>query len=124
MTLPEQQEIQNPAPGGHRVLFLIDRLLGTGGAEGVLHKMCRFLPMRGFHCSVATFLAGEGVEQQFSCPVRVLPIPRLYHPRHALAFARLLRAEQVAIVHTFFPASDLWGGLVARLSGCPILVSS
>ena len=117
-----------PVPGSHRVLYLIDRLQSVGGgAEGVLYKLCRFLPARGFRCSVATFGVGEGVEQQFPCPVRILPTPRIHHwtalPR-ALAFARLLRSEQVEIVHTFFPASDLWGGLVARLSGCPILVSS
>ncbi len=28
------------------------------------------------------------------------------------------------IVHTFFETSDIWGGLIARLSGCPVLISS
>jgi glycosyltransferase involved in cell wall biosynthesis len=114
-------------PVSHRVLYLIDRLLSTaGGAEGVLHKLCCFLPSRGFRCSIATFGAREGVEQQFPCPVRVL-LSRPYHWTslpHALAFARLLHSERIEIVHTFFPTSDLWGGVVARLSGCPILVSS
>jgi L-malate glycosyltransferase len=113
---------------GHRVLFLIDRLHSIeGGAEGAVHKLCRFLPVYGFQCSVATFWAGQGVERLFPCPVRVLALDRTYDwtaLQKAVAFGRLLRSERVEIVHTFFAASDLWGGLVARLSGCPILVSS
>jgi glycosyltransferase involved in cell wall biosynthesis len=112
----------------HRILYLIDRLHSTGGgAEGVIRKLCGVLPERGFSCSVATFWAGEGVEQQFPCPVHVFPIGSMYGRsalRYAIAFARLLRREHFDIVHTFFPASDIWGGTVARLAGCPVLVSS
>ena len=111
-----------------RVLFLIDRMHATtGGAEGAVHRLCQFLPERGFRCSVATFWAGEGLQQCFSCPVHVLPLSRIYDWnafQQALVFRRLLHSERVDIVHTFFPASDLWGGLVAKLSGCPVLVSS
>ena len=76
---------------------------------------------------VATFWAGEGVTQKFPCPVHIFPLTSMYG-RNALRcakdFALLLRSEQVKVVHTFFPASDLWGGMVARLSGCPIVISS
>lgn len=123
-----QQVAAPPVTGNHHVLFLIDRLHSVeGGAEGAVQKLCRVLPSRGFRCSVATFWAGAGVDQQFPCPVHIFPLSCIYNwtaLRHALTFARLLRSEQVEIVHTFFPASDLWGGMVARLSGCPILVSS
>jgi len=110
------------------VLFLIDRLHSTeGGAESALLKLCRFLPPCGFRCSVATFWAGDDVDRQFPCPVHVFRLSRTYDwtaLRRALAFARLLRSERVEILHTFFPASDLWGGVVAWASGCPILISS
>jgi len=125
---PHQKMGALPVTGSHRVLFLIDRLHSTeGGAEGAVQKLCRFLPAHGFRCSVATFWAGDGVAHQFPCPVQVIPLARMYDwtaLRHSLAFAGLLRSERVEIVHTFFPASDLWGGIIARLSGCPILVSS
>ncbi|HTT20943.1 MAG TPA: glycosyltransferase [Candidatus Sulfotelmatobacter sp.] len=111
-----------------RVLFLIDRLHSTeAGAEGAVQKLCRFLPDRGFRCSVATFWTGEAVEQRFPCAVRIFPLSRIYDwnaLQQALAFHRFLRSEKFDIVHTFFSASDLWGGLVAKLSGCPVLVSS
>ena len=110
------------------VLFLIDRLHCTeGGAEGMVHKLCRSLPAYGFRCMVATFWAGEGVTQKFPCPVHIVPLSSMYGRnslRCAREFASLLRKERVEIVHTFFPASDLWGGMVARLSGCPIVISS
>jgi len=111
-----------------KVLFLIDRLHCTeGGAEGAVHKLCRSLPAYGFRCIVATFFAGEGVVQKFPCPVHVIPLTSMYGMnalRCAKDFASLLRRERVKIVHTFFAASDLWGGVLARLSGCPIVISS
>jgi glycosyltransferase involved in cell wall biosynthesis len=123
-----EQVAASTVPDSHHVLFLIDRLHSTeGGAEGVVWKLCRFLPTRGFRCSVATFWAGAGVAQQFPCKVHIWPLRRTYDwtaLENAFAFGRLLRSERIQIVHTFFPASDLWGGVVARLSGCPILVSS
>jgi len=112
----------------HHVLFLIDRMHSTeGGAEGAIQKLCRFLPQHGFRCSVATFWAGDGVNESFPGTLHLLPLTKIYNwtaMKHAVAFSRLLRSQQVEIVHTIFPSSDLWGGLVARLSGCPILVSS
>ena len=124
----EDAMVRNIRRDHAHVLFLIDRLHSIeGGAECVVQKLCRFLPARGFQCSVATFWAGKGVDQQFNCPVHVFPLSRIYDwtaLRQALAFSRLLRCERVRIVHTFFPASDLWGGVVAKLSSCPILVSS
>jgi glycosyltransferase involved in cell wall biosynthesis len=112
----------------HHVLYLIDRMVSTGGgAEGALARLCKSLPGERYRCSVVTFFAGPEVSRQLPCPLYVLPL------RHtcswnglqmAIKLARLIRSEHVDIVHTFFPASDLWGGLVAKLSGCPILVSS
>jgi len=111
----------------HRVLYLIDKLYSVdAGAEGVVRKLCRLLPEHGFECSVATFGIGPGVEHQFSCPVRVLPFSKPYYwaaLRNASTFIQLLRSERVEIVHTFFPVSDIWGGVVAPPAGSPILVS-
>ncbi|HXJ89047.1 MAG TPA: glycosyltransferase [Candidatus Binatia bacterium] len=130
MTLSENQLGHEDRTIGRqlKVLFLIDRLHCTeGGAEGVVHKLCSSLPQYGFHCMVATFWAGEGVTQKFPCPVHIFPLTSIYR-RKALGcakdFASLLRRERVEILHTFFPASDLWGGMVARLSGCPVVISS
>ena len=127
ITLPQRPE-SSLGPGQHHVLYLIDRLQSTaGGAEGAVQKLCNFLPSDRYRCSVATLWAGDGVVEQFPCPVHVLPLRNMHGwtaLRYGLALSRLLRKERVEIVHTFFPTSDLWGGLIATLSGCPILVSS
>jgi glycosyltransferase involved in cell wall biosynthesis len=112
------------------VLFLIDVLYSThGGAEGVLWKMTRLLPPDRYRCSIATFAthADWVVADSFNCPVHLLPIRRTYDwqaLKAAVQLGRLIRSERVSIVHSFFTASDLLGGLVAKLSGCPILISS
>jgi glycosyltransferase involved in cell wall biosynthesis len=117
----------SPDLARHHVLYLIDRLSTSGGAEGALQKICRFLPADRFRCSVATFSVGSGMHEHFPCPIYVFPLHRIYGWnafKYGLELSRFLRSERVDIMHTFFPASDIWGGAVATLSGCPILVSS
>jgi glycosyltransferase involved in cell wall biosynthesis len=118
----------NSRPGAF-VLFLIDELATAGGAELALVNLVRLLPSHGFRCAVATFRLkpGSDLPRLLSCPVHVFPLRRAYDinaAHQAWRLARLIRSEKVQIVHTFFETSDLWGGFIARLSGCPILISS
>jgi glycosyltransferase involved in cell wall biosynthesis len=110
------------------VLFLVDRLQSiAGGAEGAIEKLCRFLPADRFRCSVATFWAKPNIGDDFGCPVQVYPLDRIYGwnaLKYGVKLGLFLRRERVDIVHTFFPASDLWGSMVATLSRCPVLISS
>ncbi len=110
------------------ILFIIDELCEIGGAERVLFKMIRLLPDDLFRCSLLTFRTNEETDfAQIHCPVYVLPLKRTYD-WNALKVARQMRSfirrEKVSIVHTFFETSDLWAGPIAKLSGCPVLVSS
>ena len=111
------------------ILFLIDQLCETGGAERVLLNMIRLLPKDKFRCSLATFKLDSSVDlfRQIPCPVHVFPLRRTYGwsgLQAALKLRELIRSQHVKIVHTFFETSDIWGGLVAKLSGCPVLISS
>jgi glycosyltransferase involved in cell wall biosynthesis len=87
------------------------------------------LPPDKYRASIVTFCrpTDVGFLREFPCPVYLLPLRRTYDWR-SLQVARLLRdiiqCEQVSVVQTFFESSDLWGGAVARLSGCPVLISS
>ncbi|MBS1824073.1 MAG: glycosyltransferase [Acidobacteria bacterium] len=111
------------------ILYLIDVLASThGGAEGILLKIVKMLPQR-YRCSVATFSPNPSIVpvDLFPCPVHLFPIQRMYDWRAMKEAARLyglIRRERYSIVHTFFPASDLLGGVVAKLAGCPLLISS
>ena len=115
--------------GRAHVLFLIDQLCGIGGAERTLVNIVRLLPKDRFRCTVITFkadLSWRGFEN-FPCPWSVFPLRRTYDWnafRVALSLRRLIRTQRVNVVHTFFETSDLWGGLVAKLSGAPLLISS
>src|SRR5215471_2431432 len=110
------------------ILFIIDELCEIGGAERVLFKMIQLLPADMFRCSLLTFRTNDEADlSQIRCPLYVLPLKRTYD-WNALKVAQwirdFVRREKVSIVHTFFETSDLWAGPIAKLSGCPILVSS
>jgi len=111
------------------ILYVIDQICQVGGAERVLLEMIRRLPRDHFRCSVITFRTEPGLKalENVYSPLRVLPLRRTYDIsaiRTALLIRDLIRRENVSIVHTFFETSDLWAAPIARLSGCPVLVSS
>jgi glycosyltransferase involved in cell wall biosynthesis len=111
------------------ILYLIDILWGLGGAEGTLLRTVRLLPKGRYRCSIGTFRLRPGLSMLNDCPCPVLEfrLGRVFGAgalRTAMRLREFIHSQQVDIVHTFFPAADLWGGLVAKLSGCPVLVSS
>jgi glycosyltransferase involved in cell wall biosynthesis/SAM-dependent methyltransferase len=111
------------------VLFMIDQICGLGGAELMLLKMIRHLSVQGYRCQAVTFKIEPslGIFETFPCPLHVFPLKRTYDWnafRTAARIRRLIRDEHILIVHTFFPTSNLWGAAIAKLSGCPVLISS
>ena len=111
------------------VFFIIDQLCQLGGAERVLLEMVSRLAPDRFRCSVVAFSLNPDLEALANLPVPVynLPLKRTYDfnaAKVAIKLFRLIRRENVSIVHTFFETSDLWAAPVAKLSGCPILISS
>ena len=118
-----------PAAGERTtVLYLIDELDGIGGAEGVLLRLVRHLPRDRFRPLVATFRHVPTFRSDaLAAPLHVVPLRKTYDLgalRAARSLRSLIRDEQVRITHCFFETSDLWGGLVAKWAGCPILISS
>jgi L-malate glycosyltransferase len=132
-TQPESRAQSQRRTGRHpdsrcHILFVIDELCEIGGAERVLFKMIELLPEELFRCSLITFRINEEADlNQIRCPVYVLPLKKTYDwnaLKVARQIRRFVRQEKVSIVHTFFETSDLWAGPIAKLSGCPVLVSS
>src|SRR5258708_21820725 len=112
------------------VLFLIDGILAMGGGEGALLKTVRHLPSDRFRCSLAVFKPGGPLFDLFreaGCPVHVFPVEKIFSLGALKAgwqLRKFMRREKVDIVHTFFEAANLWGALVTKLGGGPLLVSS
>src|SRR5882724_11487504 len=108
------------------VLFLIDHLMALGGGETNLLKVVELMPPELVRCSIATFRIKPEIRQSISVPVYVFPWKRFFHLdawKAALALRKLIRTEKVDIVQTYFETSNLWGGLVAKLSGAVLLSS-
>jgi glycosyltransferase involved in cell wall biosynthesis/peptidoglycan/xylan/chitin deacetylase (PgdA/CDA1 family) len=112
------------------VLFLIDGILALGGGEGALLKIVRHLPRDRFRCSVGVFKSGGPLEELFreaGCPVYLFPMEKILSLgafRAGWKLREFMRRQKVDIVHTFFETANLWGALVTKIGGGPLLVSS
>src|ERR1044071_4175446 len=118
--------IANAAKPRPHVLFLIDHLMALGGGESNLLKVAELMPPELVRCSVATFRIKPEIRQSISVPVYIFPWKRFFHLdawRAAVALRKLIKAEKVDIVQTYFETSNLWGGVVAKLSGAALLSS-
>jgi glycosyltransferase involved in cell wall biosynthesis len=114
-----------------RVLYMVDSLSEpAGGGEQALLRTIRHLPRDRFEPSVVTFSLvprAREILRELECPLHYFPIQRTYDWtgfNAALAIHRLLRAHKPDIVHTFFESSNTWGGLITKLSGDALLISS
>jgi glycosyltransferase involved in cell wall biosynthesis len=126
---PIHRDAAPPTGGPVHILYLIDVLWGLGGAEGVLLRIPKLLPKDRYRSTIGTFrLRPESpVFDQLPCPIREFPVNRVFGMgalRTALNLRQFIRSERVQIVHTFFESADLLGGLVAKLSGVPVVISS
>jgi glycosyltransferase involved in cell wall biosynthesis len=115
-------------PPKAKLLFLIDELMGSGGAEGALSRIVRYLPRLGYSCAIGTFKLATDPDflKRFACPIYDFPIRRVYGweaLQAALKLRKIVAREQFDIIHTMFPASDLWAGPIARFGSRALLVS-
>jgi len=108
------------------VLFLIDHLMALGGGETNLLKVVELMPPELVRCSIATFRIKPEIQESIHVPVHIFSWKRVYHLgawKAAFALRKLIRDEHVDIVQTYFETSNLWGGIVAKLSGALLLSS-
>lgn len=95
----------------------------------MLLRMIDRLPRDRYAPRVLTFKIDQslGIAETISCPLHVFPLRRTYD-FGALQVARkirgLIRQHDIQITHTFHETSDLWAGAIAKISGCPVLISS
>jgi glycosyltransferase involved in cell wall biosynthesis len=118
--------IANAAKPRPHVLFLIDHLMALGGGETNLLKVVELMPPELVRCSIATFRIKPEIRESIHVPVHIFPWRRVYHLdawKAAFTLRKLIRDEHVDIVQTYFETSNLWGGIVAKLSGALLLSS-
>jgi len=123
---PTDEVIASAATARPHVLLLIDHLMALGGGETNLLKVAELMPPELVRCSIATFRIKPEIRDSIHVPVHVFPWKRVYHLdawKAAFALRKLIRDEHVDIVQTYFETSNLWGGIVAKLSGALLLSS-
>lgn len=113
----------------YRILFLIDQLENLGGAERSLLRMVAYLRNKGTIVTVIT-LRGKVhrvAKLALGDCLLAIPITKTYGAGSLSAawkISRIIRSQKIDIVQTFFETADIWGGLIARIAGVPILISS
>jgi glycosyltransferase involved in cell wall biosynthesis len=101
-----------------------------GGAELHLFKLIKSLDKDIFKPIVCTLREGGQLPSKIiSEGIRLeqVPIQRIYMPsaiQPSLHLARILKEENVSIIHTFHFASDVLGTVLAKLAEVPVVISS
>jgi len=112
------------------ILLVLDQFPQTcGGGERIALKLAALLPRYGYRASILTFFLHPESDALKSppCPIYVLPLNRSYDftaLRAAFELRQFLRLQQVQIVQTFFESSDLWAGLLTKVTSRARLIWS
>jgi glycosyltransferase involved in cell wall biosynthesis len=133
LTTPPMGNTSDAAKSGYpsrtiNVLYVVDQLSALGGGERAMIRIIQAHSPR-FQCRVLTFRENIHPEarNRLSVPIHVIPLVRSYSIKGLIAarsLRRFIRSERIDIVHTFFETSDLFAGLVAKLAGVKVLISS
>lgn len=112
------------------VLFLIDQIdAATGGTEQHLSFLLKNLPAKGYRVTLAVLRDVGFRDDSFSqVPPLFLGFDSFYHVNKVIKTLMILRRlvleQNVGIVHTFFPDSEIIGIALHRLVGLARLVSA
>lgn len=109
-----------------RILHCIASFTG-GGAEHQLATLCEaaraYAPDLQFH--IAHLYGGPHLERvlRSGATVHRLALSGHYDPRTPWAIARLIREHKIDVVQTWLPNMDIFGGLAARITNRPLVLS-
>ncbi len=110
-----------------RVLFLINKLGEQGGAERFTLGLAASLPRDRIEPWVCvTRSASDGalrMLREADVPCVVLGRRTRWESHRMLGLAGLLRRERFDVLHTHMFGSNLWGTVIGRLAGVPVLVA-
>ena len=110
------------------VLFIVDQLTELGGGERILLQLAEEVTSNDMRSLVVTFRTRvDPAALQKGQEIVLLPMSSCFSPKGisvAYKLWKLIRRERVAVVHTFFETSDIFGVAVARLAGVKSIISS
>ncbi len=122
-TMPNPEIVAQALQGNlPHVLLVVDQLPKVlGGGERIVLRLAALLPQYGFRVSILTFYIDPETTclEAAPCPIYLLPLTKTYDLpafRAAIELRRFLIRQKVVIMQTFFESSDLWAGLIAKLT--------
>ncbi len=110
-----------------RILYLIDQVLGGGGAERFAVGLATHLPQDRFEVWVCSTRTAETVaEAAFEqAGVRHVNLGRRakWDVHRFGALIRLLRGQRFDILHSHMFGSNVWGSIIGRACGVPVIIA-
>jgi len=110
------------------ILYLIDVFQGKAGAEGNLLQILTNINQNQFEFLLYTFEYGPqmaSILEQKNIKCVQIPYPKTLQAfKKFLSLSREIRGQKIHILHSYFEGSDIWGTLLAKLAGIPVIISS
>lgn len=112
------------------ILFLIDILFVFSGTERHLYDLVSNIDRDRFLPYVVTFRGSESFKdkiERFGAPVKILDFQKIYGRKQFEALFTLrdfIKQKNIKIIQTFHTNPDIYGTVLAKLSGIPIIISS
>lgn len=111
------------------ILYITDAFYKLAGAERNLLEVVTRLNPHKYRPVVICFEGGEIVEllRNRGIEVIVLNLKKIYTIRaiiKALGIFKLIKQRNVKIIVTYHESSDFFGGIIAKLAGVPVIISS
>ena len=112
------------------ILYIIDHLHKQAGTESHLLLLLELLDRKRFSCHVVAFDLGKELRdktRRLGIPIFHLPVGRYYTfnaLRQAFRLRKIIKHHRIDIVQTFHFKSDVYGALVAYLTGIRCIISS
>lgn len=108
-----------------RTILYLSTSSGPGGAERVINNLAASLNPERFRAILCLFRPGWLQERSESCGIRtfILPTHGMTDWRWAIQFNRLLRQEQVDLIHAHEFDANVQGAFVAALTGIPLIAT-
>ncbi len=110
-----------------RVLFLIDNLSDTGGAERAASALAMYLPRDRFEVWMCSTRRAnpKAVAALTESGIRHVHLGRRskWDVHRLAALVALVRRERFDVLHAHMFGSNLWGTLIGRACGVPVLIA-
>ena len=112
-----------------KVLYITTLMGNMGGAEKNIYDIACNIDKERFTPYVFCLKGGELIEKLKSNGVHaeIIDLSKIFgfdSLKKAFRLIRFIRGQKINIVVTYHHDADIWGGIIAKLAGVPVVISS